>query len=168
MSASACFPSRSRLALDIPSTHVHKSGCLGLPNQHPATKETAGTIKLDSEELLILIFNYLSHWYLGVKLDQLWKPCHYQFSHLLLNSHGVCAHLTERKTRNVKVQVIISMTKILKKNLLHRGSALKDEPSDLRNFTFQASCITCYSTLQSGKFTPYGTKCWHYLLHGCS
>ena len=51
--ASACFSSRSRSALDTPSIHVRKSGCLGLPNQHPAIKEKAGTIKLDGEELLI-------------------------------------------------------------------------------------------------------------------
>ena len=50
---SACFTSCSRSALDTPFTHVRKSGGLGLLNQHLATKEKAGTIKL---EMLTLIF----------------------------------------------------------------------------------------------------------------
>ena len=50
------------------------------------------------------------------------------------------------KTRNVNSASNFFSVQDIKKYLLHRGSVLKNEPSDLHNFTFQASYITCYST----------------------
>ena len=68
-------------------------------------------------------------------MDHFWLACQHQLSHLLMNSQqSVRAHLTESK--KIKCKKDIQCPKC-KKCLLHRGSALKHEPSHLCNFIFK-------------------------------